>query len=35
MKLTKALGLLTIAAIVAGVIVNMKDIRPYVRISAM
>jgi hypothetical protein len=35
MKLTKVLGYLTLATIVAGIVVNLNDIRRYIRISTM
>jgi len=35
MKLTKALGYLTLATIVAGILYNLNDIRRYIRISTM
>lgn len=35
MKTTKVLGYLTLTAIVAGVLANIKDIRRYIRISTM
>ena len=35
MKITRALGYLTLAAVVAGILVNFKDIQRYVRISRM
>jgi hypothetical protein len=35
MSLSRVLGVLAIAIVVAGVIVNLPDIRRYVRISTM
>jgi hypothetical protein len=35
MKVAKTLGYLTLATIVAGILVNFNDIRRYVRISTM
>lgn len=35
MKLAKVIGLLTVAAVVSCVLVNLNDIRRYIRITTM
>ena len=35
MKIAKTLGYLTLATVSAGILVNLKDIRRYIRISMM
>jgi len=35
MKIAKVLGVLVLATVVAGVIVNLPDIKRYIRISTM
>jgi hypothetical protein len=35
MKLTKVLGAFILATVVAGVIINLPDIKRYIRISSM
>ncbi len=35
MKIAKALGYLTLATVVVGILANLSDIRRYIRISTM